>query len=547
MSVSDRILRGLGADPAVYHPIARAQSRLLDRRAPGMRRSARGVTLKGIMPFHFKCFSFALISFFMMQLILGAKSPVFGAAMALTGSAILLLMDLLLDKFDMLTNPDEYQVIAAHPHDAWSVILAKLVVIGRSVAILAACLFALPAVGAGLAFHSAEAGAAFVMGAAALTVFISAGGMLLSAVLVAAGGRRVLMNLMPIFHFSLMGLYLGAYFSREALMRAPVPRLESLGWLQWALPPIWFAAPVEAVTGRAGPAAIARGSLALGSLTVMLPLTARWIQARFDERILEPVQRARRVPVVRVDAERADGRVTRVSSDWMIGVRVFWRLFLAHMKSDTAVRAGIMTAFFIPFMSAGPLLFSAHGAAVPFENVMVGILMALTAAGTFLIRSVMMSTRPTAIWFVMTAPRARISYAAAVTRVIRFGIVLPVVAAAGIYAAGAGTGSPLIRAELVILTALLADSTMVVLRAMSPYLPFSQPVRTKRPFSWSSLIIGAMTLAALTLFIGGFLALQHFYPAACFIPVVYAAAARWPLGIWAKRRVERESLRAEPM
>jgi hypothetical protein len=49
VSASDAIIRALGADPAVYRPMARAQARILSRRTR-LARGAGKIALKGITP-----------------------------------------------------------------------------------------------------------------------------------------------------------------------------------------------------------------------------------------------------------------------------------------------------------------------------------------------------------------------------------------------------------------------------------------------------------------------------------------------------------------
>ncbi|MGE5177694.1 MAG: hypothetical protein ACM3PF_01230, partial [Bacteroidota bacterium] len=282
MSAGDAVIRVLGADPAVYRPILRAQSILISRRSRLGRGTGRGrVATKGITPFQLRCFLMAVFSVMMLAWIVSSASPIFGVALVLTAGASFLVLDFLFDKFDLLADAGEYQVIAAHPHDAWSVILAKIVAIGRSLAALAASLFLIPAIGAGFAFHSVWVGVAFALSAAALTIVVSAGGVVVSALVIAWGGRQALLRLIPVAHITYLVFYLGLIAARQELTRISVPRLDALGWLQWALPSMWFAAPVEWASGHAGAAAIGRGSLALASIALLLPLSARWVRTRF--------------------------------------------------------------------------------------------------------------------------------------------------------------------------------------------------------------------------------------------------------------------------
>ena len=539
MSASDAIIRALGADPAVYRPMARAQARILSRRTR-LARGAGKIALKGITPFQLRCFLFAIFSVMMLGWIVGSASPIFGVALILTAGTSFLLLDLLFDKFDVLADADEYQVIASHPHDAWSVILAKLVSLGRSIAALAACAFLIPAIGAGFAFHSVWAAVAFAAAAAALSVAVSAGGMLIAALLVAAGGRRALLRFLPAAHTAYLVLYLGVIATRGALSRVAVPRLESLGWIQWALPSVWFAAPVELVTGHAGPTTVARGSLALGSFALLLPLSAHWVRTRFDERILEPVRVRAQARPRRVAVRRQ--RDSKVPPGSILGLRAYWRILRAHLRSDTTVRNGMLMALLMPAMMVASQIYSMRMRA---EGVVAMTLTFLVVAETFLTRSSLMSSRPAATWFVMVSPRARLPYAGAVVTAVRLAAILPVLAAGTIYSILAGTGPMWIRLAFVTLLALLADSMLLMLRLMSPDLPFSLPIRSKRPFRWSTLLGWAGMFAGCGALLLGFIFLERWSPIACLIPVVYAAGGWVGVGYLSRRAVRKQAISAE--
>lgn len=542
MSVSDAIIRSMGADPAVYRPVARAHARILSRRTRLARGSGR-IALKGITPFQFRCFMFAVFSLVMLPWIVGATSPIFGVALVLTAGAGFLVLDLLFDKFDVLADADEYQVIAAHPHDAWSVILAKIVAVGRSVAALAACTFLIPAIGVGYAFHSIAAGVAFAAAAAALSIAVSAGGMLVSALIVAAGGRRALLRFLPAAHAVYLVLYVGIISARGALSHVSMPRIESLGWIQWALPTVWFAAPVELASGHAGPTAAARGSLALASFAVLVPASAHWVRTRFDERILEPTRvRARTKPRAEAAAAPHRARASGVPSARAMGMRTFWRILLAHLRSDTTVRSGMLMAFLMPGMIMASQMFGMHLRA---DGAITMAMTWLIMAEVYMTRSSTMSSRPSAIWFVLVSPGARVPYSRALETLVRAAVIVPAVIGAAVYSVLAGSGPLWVRLALVVLVGILADSVLLLLRIMTPELPFSLPIRSNRPFRWSAVLTGIAMFVGLGLLIGGFLFLERWHPITCLIPVVYAAAGRVAIGFWAKRKLERRARETE--
>ncbi len=534
--IPDSALRLMGAVPAVYRPIARAQ-RLILRRKTLLGRAGRGM-LRGITPEQFRYLSTFAFSVYFLRWIVGTPSPITGVAFTLTTGAAFLLVDLISDKFAVLADPNEYHVIAAHPHDAWSVVLAKIVAVGRSIAILATCAFTLPAVATGIAFHSVAAGLGYVMAAVALTVTISAGGMLATAAIVALGGQAALHRVLPFFHAVYAVLYLGIFLGRGAVLRAAVPTIDALGWWKW-FPTLWFTAPVEWVTGKAGATTLTRASLALGSFLVLLPLSARWIHTRFDERILEPVtSRAR--PKAR---EHAASRTWR--PQWAVGPRVFLRLLLAHLRSDVAVRGGFMAAFIMPVV----MLVSSQASRTSVKEwpqytvTMVG--MGLGYAAMLLTQVLQTSSRPAALWFVLIAPNGRRAFSAAMTWVVRISLLVPAVIGLAIYVARYDRWPVEVRVLYVVLVAILCDTGLVTARGYSPAVPFSLPVRSGQRFSWglmALLIAVPGVLAALSIV---FTLLANMGVVACLFPIVFAVVLRVAVGFWANWRVVRATRSAE--
>ena len=542
MTASDAVVRALGADPAVFRPVYRAHQRILSRRSSDSRRGAK-VVIRGITPFQFRCFLCAVFSLMMMQWIRGAASPMFGVALVLTVGAGFLVLDVLFDRFDVLSDTGEYQVIAAHPHDAWSVILAKLAALGRSMAILAACTFTVPAIGAGMKFQSLSVGLTFAVTAAALSATVAAGGMLVSTALVAAGGRRAFLRFQPAAHAAYLAIYFGVIAARHSFARLTEPQVHSLAWIDWALPTFWFAAPVELAAGHSGWSSFARASLALGSMVLLASTSARWLSPRFDERVLEPVRAPipkRGAPLVRREIRAS---VRRPPSDRTLGMRAFWRILRAHLRSDAAVRGGFLMAFFLPGLVTGSQVFWTRD-----SNAGTALAMSVPwmfIATSMLVRTSTSSSQPGAIWFVLTAPDSRLPFSRALETAVRVGLILPGALVASIVAATAGSGPMFVRLAFVALVALLADTSLVVLRALNPALPFSEHVRSHRPFRWSTIMIWATALVGMSVSLVGFVLLARWNAVSCLIPVVYVTAARVALEFWVRSRVRRAAVRTE--
>lgn len=484
----------------------------------------------------------AAFSFYLIRWLTEIAAPIVGVGFVLTAGAGMLLVDLLFDKFDVLADPNEYQVIAAHPHDAWSVVLAKVMAIARDAAILAACLFTVPAITAGFVFHSAMASVAFVLAAASLTLAVSAGGMLSSAAVVAVGGKSALQRVMPVMHLIYLVLYLGIMTGSRWIASIAPSGIEAMGWLKWVLPTIWFAAPVEIAAGQWGPTTVARGFLALGTLLVAVPLFARWIRGRFDERILEtPVRRKRSaVRHSSVAASHRSGHAT-----WPPGPRTFLKLLRVHIASDAAVRGGMMAAFFMPILiffstQASRASIRAH---IEFNIAMMTI--GIGAAMSLLTRMMQLSSRPQAIWFVLIAPESRLEFSRSVVWALRFAVLLPLTIVAAIYVPITGQGPLWSRLLFVALAVTLCDATLVGLRGFSPAIPFSKPVKDKGRVHWFAVLGYVGLLVAQGLVLMGFVLLSRIHPALGLIPMAYAVVLRVASGWWSGRRVVRSALLAE--
>ncbi len=523
----------------MYRPVSRAQKLILSRRTPLRRVGARRGFLSGLTPFQVQCLIVSALSLYLVRWLSEVAAPLMGAVFVLTAGAGMLLVDLMFDKFDVLADPREYQVIAAHPHDAWSVVLAKVMAIARGAAIMAACVFTAPAIAAGFVFHSVGAAAAFVLAAAALTIAVSAGGMLSSAAVVAIGGRTALQRLLPFVHVIYLVLYLGIVAGSNWIVSIAPSGIEAMGWLKWALPTVWFAAPVELATGQAGSSTLARGLLASGSLLVAVPLCARWVRTRFDERILEPSGNR---------TKTAARRVTHVHSlrpGWQTGPRAFWRLLRVHILSDTAVRGSMIAAFFMPIIMFVSTQTSRAQVRAHVEYPVAMMTVGFGATISLLARTVQLSTRPQAIWFVLISPGARLGFSRSVVWALRVVVLLPLTIAAVIYAFIAGQGPFWSRLGFVVLAAILCDLMLVTTRGFSPAIPFSRNVKERDRMYWGTVgaFLGLIVVQSLVLI--AFIQLSKIDPVAGLIPFAFAILLRVGVGLWAGRRVEATALAAE--
>jgi hypothetical protein len=145
----------------------------------------------------------------------------------------------------------------------------------------------------------------------------------------------------------------------------------------------------------------------------------------------------------------------------------------------------------------------------------------------------------------MVSPQARLPYSRALATSVRLAALLPVLVAGTIYTILAGTGPVWVRIAFVVLLALLADSMLLMLRLMTPDLPFSLPVRSKRPFRWSTLLGWMGMFAGSGLLIVAFLFLERWSPVACLIPIVYAAAGWVGVGYLSRRAVRKQAISGE--
>jgi hypothetical protein len=164
---------------------------------------------------------------------------------------------------------------------------------------------------------------------------------------------------------------------------------------------------------------------------------------------------------------------------------------------------------------------------------------------SLLARTLQMSTRPQALWFVLISPGARLGFSRSAVWALRVAVLLPLTIAAMVYALVGGSGPLWSRLLFVALAAVLCDTMLVAMRGLASAIPFSRSVKERDRIHWGSVgaYIGLLTLQGLALV--GFILLSRIHPAAGLIPFVYAILLRIGIGLWAGRRVEATALAAE--
>jgi hypothetical protein len=290
---SDSLIRLLGGDPAVFHPLYRVQKLLLKRnvRVVQGRRRGRGF-LSGASPFVLLCFYAAIYGIMGTLFFAIAKSVFLGSALSLTLGCAFLLLVVITDNFDVLVNPREVLLLAAHPHDDRTFVLAKLAAIGRTLAILAALLFTLPGFMVGFLLRTPLGSLLFFLAAAGASVATVMLGLLLAAALLKAGGRKAMERMLPWIQGAFQIGYLFVIGGQRLFERLTLSRPVDLGLWPWLLPSFWFAAPLELMAERPSAAAFARLGLAVATLGLLLGLSRNRRRPRPGGRRPGPGRRA---------------------------------------------------------------------------------------------------------------------------------------------------------------------------------------------------------------------------------------------------------------
>ena len=525
---ADPLIRLLGADPAVFHPLYRCQRLLLKRGARLVQANRRGGFAFG-SPYTTLCVFAGLYGMSSLGLILGARSSLLGAAAAIAMGCAFLLLVVVTDNFDVLVNPREALVLAAHPHDDRSLLLAKLAAIGRSLSILAVLLFLLPGLAIGAALRSSVAGLAFLLGAAAASVTTVSFGLLLAAFLVKTGGRAALDRMMPWIQGLFQIGYLFVIGGQRLARVIQAGGVAELGLTVWLVPPFWFVTPVElAAYGPSAPV-LGRAGLAVATLGLLLGGAIRWLGPGLTERLLEPLPTSTPVATRRAASPR------RRSSE---RARLF-ALLRVHLRSDWRARSEFLL---IPLMGAFLVMFYVGD----FGSSRSGPLMSFFFYGWMLVISadaLTRSSRPQSLWWILTAPIDRTRLSLASLSLVRIFQLAPLWIAAVI--AEARTGAPWPQ-QLAVAAELLAFGDVLVLsgKALFPDFPFSR-ARSEGGVSAERTVLslaGSLVSGAGigVIFVAGLFG----------VPGILAGAGvfallRFPMASWVRRRTTQAAERLE--
>ncbi|HEU4724307.1 MAG TPA: hypothetical protein VFU59_03315 [Candidatus Eisenbacteria bacterium] len=551
--------RLLGADPVVFGTFVRAYGLIVRRRS--RMRFGRGVSrgaMGRISPFHLACATAALVGVGIILVVGTIRPPILGALAAMTLGLFIVAFAVLFDYLEVLVQPDEYRVIAAHPHDAWSVVSAKVFVVGRAVATLALCYFTPSVVAVGFFHHSLLPSVAFALGAAFATIAASLGAMLLGVGILARWGRVALLRFLP----AMQAAFLIAYFSMSMVRRWLVAGGHSLGtalpaWLAF-LPSAWFLAPLEWATGATTTATWLRAALAFGSVVGLVVAGANWRRSGFGESLLGLGDGAnpsaggrgsssRAAPAA---ANRDAGARSKRRRSWVRdpATRAFLSMARIHARADLAFRSQMIISLMMPAMMflSPSISLGARRQAFP-EFV---LLFASGAAGfaiMTLIAASAASTRPEAFWPVLASPVSRERYSMAPRGVLRWGLVLPVVLAAGAWYMATAAGVPWHeRIARVAGVALYLELLVTLQRGIAPDPPFTVRPNRDRRLQWGqvlAMLVGFAICAGGAVGLG-FLWLVRGWGAW----VAFAVLGVWrvPVEFWTRWRVRRawESLEA---
>ncbi len=522
MSASDSLIRLLGADPAVFHPLYRTQKLLLKRSVRVVQsRRGRGF-FSGMSPFVLLSFYAAVYGIMGALFFAMAKNTFLGSALALTLGCAFLLLVVITDNFDVLVNPREVLVLAAHPHDDRTFVLAKIAAIGRTLSILAAFLFILPGTAAGFVLRTPWGSLLFFLGAAAASVATVAFGLLLAAALLKIGGRKLMERMLPWIQGAFQIGYLLVVGGQRLFERLTVSQPVDIGPLPWFLPSFWFAAPLEMLaTGFSAPALVRLG-LATATVGLLLGGTVRWLGSGLTERLLEPATAQTAAPARR----KAPGRQKIHRSEWS---RLF-ALLRVQLRSDWRVRSEFLL---IPLMGAFFLLF--YFPDTPGSS--KGPLMSVFFYGWFLVLSadvLTRSSRPESLWWILTSPIDRTRFSLSSLSMVRAFQLLPLFAAAVLAQIRSGTALPALLATAAELLA-LGDLLVFMGKGLFPDFPFSR----LRAEGGAAGARAALTLVGSTVS-GLFTGLVYVFGLWGVRGALTGAAVffllRFPVAFWARRR-----------
>lgn len=521
--VADTVLRALGGDPDVFHPVYRAQKLILARRARIVEGRRRGL-LKGGSPFRLLCLFAVLYGLSFLAFLLSSASLLLGSAAAVTIGCCFLLLVVIVDEREVL-------ILAAHPHDDRSFVLAKLAAIGRTLAILAALLFAPSTIALGVSSRGSAAALGFLAGAAGASLATVTLGLLAAAAVLKMGGRKALDRLMP---------WLQGIFQIGYLLVVGTPRLTEmttagspleLGLLPWLLPPFWFLSLLELALGSPAAPAFGRLLLAAGALAFLLGGATRWLAVGLRERLLEPVspkrtrRRERRASPARVPASE--------------GGRLF-ALLRVHLRSDWRTRSefllmpvlgGFILLVYLPLQEDGPV-----------SSLLVAYFYSwmLILSADVLTRS----SRPETLWFILTAPIDRTRFSLATLSLVRAFQLAPLFAVAA-FSLLREDGSRLQQAAMLLELLALGDLLVISGKALFPDFPFSRLSRTQGGAGgerFALMLIGSVLAGLAT---AAIFALDLLGPEGALAGAALFVLLRFPALHWARRRATAAAARME--
>jgi hypothetical protein len=462
---TDRLLRALGADPKVFRPLYRVY-RIMLQRGTRLVRKARGKAGSQAMLF----LSAAACGMFTAVLFTMQWRSFLPAGLGLTLSCAFLLMIVLGDHADALVHRGERLVLAAHPHDDRSLLLAKLAAVGRSLAVLWLLLFGVPTLFV-IGVHGPGAALAFLAGAAGAALATTALGLTTAVLIGRLGGRRATDRLLAWLPAAFQAVYLTVMLGINSIARlkeSQVPaRLRDL--LSWLLPGSWFAAPLEIAAGGSTASAWGRLALATGCLVILGALGGRLVTG-LGSRLLEPephagaAARRRAAPPPKLLAS-----VLRFE-----GLRLL-SLFRVHLRSDWRARSELlaMPVVLLVCLVFYSLRFGAAGG--PLTLFMYGWMLLVSADG------LTRSQRPENLWWLLSSPIDRTRFSMATISLLRLVVLLPGAAVAtllGEHSRFPTDGGWPQRLVALLLLVAYGDLLLLLGKAAFPDFPFSRAARS---------------------------------------------------------------------
>lgn len=469
-----RLLVLLGADPDVFRAIARAHG-LMARRRAGLVRNRGGFARSS--PFRALCLFAVVYGLFGMVFILGAKRPLLGDAVAVAMGCVFLLMVVVTDHLDVLVNPREQLVLGAHPHDDRSILLAKLWIVGRTLAFLFALMLA-PTLLVVAVRQGIPNGVLFAAGFAAAAASACVAGLYAGGAVLTFFGRAAYERVMPWVQMAFQVSYFVFIGGQRLIGKMTLGTIPPS--VAWGFPPLWFLAPLQALEeGGFSASSAARAVLAAAVLLGLCVGGTRWLGSRVGERLLEPIERSARPPSAR-PRSRPTARFRLL--DRLMGSerRHLFDLLRVHLRSDWRTRSEF---FMAPVVCAFVFATSSRQwnawAALGFIGWMT------LASMDILTRS----SRPEVLWFVLVSPVDRVRFSLATVSLTRVFQLLPLVAVFIALKWTSVGGATLDRLLFLLLLVLYADLLLLAGRALFPEFPFSRGSRAGSQMSGPRMVL----------------------------------------------------------